>query len=140
MASFSVFNPDGLKIESKLKPTGQSGEYLGSFLPQKGGIYKLKVETSASNLEESMVVTGLLGNLDAAPNHEQLKKISASTGGKFLSRGDELLKEIEGYARKGESRFIEEKRSSVWARPFVMILVLGFLTVEWYFRRRWGLV
>ena len=140
MASFSVFNPDGLKIESKLKPTGQSGEYLGSFLPQKGGIYKLKVETSAGNLEESMVVTGLLGSLDAAPNHEQLKKVSASTGGKFLSTSDELLKEIESYARKGESRFIEEKRSSVWARPFVMILVLGFLTVEWYFRRHWGLV
>ena len=140
MVSFSVFNPDGLKVESQIKPTGQSGEYLGSFLPQKGGIYKLRVETSAGNLEESMVVTGLLESLDAAPNHEQLKKVSVSTGGKFLSRGDGLLKEIESYARKAESRFIEEKRSSVWAKPFVMILVLGFLILEWYFRRRWGLV
>jgi uncharacterized membrane protein len=140
MVSFSVFNPDGLKVESSIKPSGQSGEYLGSFLPEKGGIYKLKVATSTGSLEESMVVTGLLESLDAAPNHEQLKKVSASTGGKFLSTSDELLKEIEGYARKGESRFIEEKRSSVWARPFVMILVLGFLILEWYFRRRWGLV
>jgi hypothetical protein len=87
-----------------------------------------------------MVVTGLLESLDAAPNHEQLKKVSTSTGGKFLSTGYELLKEIEGYIQKVESRFIEEKRTSVWATPFVMILVLGFLTVEWYFRRRWGLV
>jgi uncharacterized membrane protein len=140
MVSFSVFNPDGLKVESSIKPSGQSGEYLGSFLPEKGGIYKLKVATSTGSLEESMVVTGLLESLDAAPNHEQLKKVSASTGGKFLSTSDELLKEIESYARKGESRFIEEKRSSVWARPFVMILVLGFLILEWYFRRRWGLV
>jgi uncharacterized membrane protein len=140
MVSFSVFNPDGLKVESRIKPSGQSGEYLGSFLPEKGGIYKLKVATSTGSLEESMVVTGLLESLDAAPNHEQLKKVSASTGGKFLSTSDELLKEIESYARKGESRFIEEKRSSVWARPFVMILVLGFLILEWYFRRRWGLV
>jgi len=140
MVSFSVVNPDGLKIDSKLKPTGQSGEYLGSFLPQKGGIYKLKVETSATNLEESIVVAGLLDALDAAPDHEQLKKISASTGGKFLLGNEDLLKEVEGYARKAESRFIEERRSSVWTSPFLMVLVLGFLIVEWYFRRRWGLV
>jgi uncharacterized membrane protein len=140
MVSFSILNPDGLKIESRLKPTGQSGEYLGSFLPQKGGIYKLKVETSAGNLEESMVVAGLLDSLDAAPDHEQLKKISASTGGRFLAGGEGLLKEIESYARKAESRFIEEKRASVWTSPFVMVLVLGFLVVEWYYRRRWGLV
>jgi uncharacterized membrane protein len=140
MVSFSVFSPDGLKIDSKLKPTGQSGEYLGSFLPQKGGIYKLKVETSAGNLEESMVVAGLLDTLDASPDHEQLKKISASTGGKFLLSNEDLLKGVEDYARKAESRFIEERRSSVWTSPFVMVLVLGFLIVEWYFRRRWGLV
>ncbi len=140
MVSFSVLNPDGLKIESKLKPTGQSGEYLGSFLPQKGGIYKLKVETSAGHLEESIVVSGLLDTLDASPDHEQLKKISTSTGGKFLLRSEDLLKEVEDYARKAESRFIEERRSSVWTSPFVMVLVLGFLIVEWYFRRRWGLV
>lgn len=137
---FSVFNPEGLKTESKLKPTGQSGEYLGSFLPQKGGVYKLKVETPAVRLEESMVIAGVLQSLDAVPDHEELKKISASTGGKFIPRGEDLLKEIEGYAKKGEGRFIEEKRSSMWATPFVMVLVLGFLIAEWYFRRRWGLV
>ncbi len=138
--SFSVFNSDGLKIDSKLKPTGQSGEYLGSFLPQKSGIYRLTVETSSGNLEASVVVTGRLDRLDAAPDHEQLKRISASTGGKFLSKNEDLLKEIEGFAGKGGSRFIEEKRSSLWVSPLVMVLVLGFLIVEWYFRRRWGLV
>lgn len=140
MASFSVFNPDGGKIESKLKPTGKLSEYLGSFLPQKGGVYKLRVETSAGNLEQSMVVAGLLESLDTAPDHEQLKKVSLATGGKFLSRSEDLLKEIEGYAQKGESRFIEERRFSVWASPSVMVIVLGFLILEWYFRRRWGLV
>ncbi len=140
MISFSVFNPDGLKMDSKLRPTGQPGEYLGSFLPQKGGVYKLQVETSAGQLEESIVVAGLLDTLDASPDHEQLRKISFSSGGKLLSRNDDLLKEVGDYARKAESRFIEEKRSSVWTSPFVMVLVLGFLIVEWYFRRRWGLV
>ncbi|MFB3885917.1 MAG: glutamine amidotransferase [Thermodesulfobacteriota bacterium] len=140
MVSFSVLNPDGLKIDSKLRPTGQPGEYLGSFVPQKGGIYRLRVETSAGHLEESIVVAGLLDTLDASPDHEQLKRISASTGGKFLLKGEGLLKEVEDYARRTESRFIEEKQSSLWTSPFVMVLVLGFLTLEWFFRRRWGLV
>jgi hypothetical protein len=140
MISFSVLNPDGLKIDSKLRPTGQPGEYLGSFLPQKGGIYKLQVETSAGHLEESIVVAGLLDTLDASPDHEQLRKIATSSGGKFLLRTEDLLKEVEDYVRKAESRFIEEKRSSLWTSPFVMVLVLGFLAGEWFFRRRWGLV
>ena len=140
MVSFSVFNPDGLKTESKTKPTGHPGEYLGSFLPQQGGIYKLRVETPANQLEESLVVAGPLDSLDAAPNHEQLSALAASSGGTYLSESDNLLEEIEGLARKGEARFIEESHSSVWATPYVMILVLTFLVIEWYYRRRWGLV
>jgi uncharacterized membrane protein len=137
---FSAFSPDGLKIESKLKPTEQPSEYLGSFLPQKGGIYKIKVETQAGHLEEFMVITGSLESLDAAPDHEQLKMISSSTGGKYLSNADNLLREIESDTQKRGSRFVEEKRSPVWATPFVMAIVLGLLVLEWYFRRRWGLV
>jgi uncharacterized membrane protein len=68
IVSFSVKNPDGLKIESKLKASGQPGQYLGSFHPQKSGTYRLSVETSVGNLEESMVFAGLLDNLDAAPD------------------------------------------------------------------------
>lgn len=137
---FSVFNPEGVKIESKLKPTTQPGEYLLSFLPRKGGIYRIKVETPAGHLEESMVVAGPLGSLDAFPGHDQLKKISASTGGKYLAKGDDLLKEIEVYTQKAEKHFIEEKRLPMWATPFVMAVVLFLLSAEWYFRRRWGLI
>lgn len=138
--SFSVFDPEGVKIESKLKPTPQPGEYLVSFLPEKGGIYRIKVETPVGHLEESMVVAGPLESLDTAPDHDQLKKISSSTEGKYLSRGDDLLKEIEGYARKAEKQFLEEKRLPMWATPFMLVIVLGLLSSEWYLRRRWGLL
>ena len=87
-----------------------------------------------------MVVAGPLDSLDAAPDHERLEKISASTGGKTLSQGDDLLKEIEEYARAAEKRFIEERRLPMWATPIVMAIVLGLLASEWYFRRRWGLI
>jgi hypothetical protein len=138
--SFVIFNPEGVRIESKLKPTASPGEYLVSFLPNSGGIYRIKVETPAGDLEESMVVAGPLENLDAAPDHDQLKKISASTGGKYLPQRDDLLKEIEGYAQKAEKRFTEAKRFPMWATPWVMAILLALLSSEWYFRRRWGLI
>ena len=43
--SLSVFNPDGAKIGSQLKRSGQSGEYVGSFLPEREGTYRVRVET-----------------------------------------------------------------------------------------------
>ena len=87
-----------------------------------------------------MVVAGPLDSLDAVPDHDQLKKIAASTGGKFLAPQDDLLREIEAYARKAEKEFIEEKYFPIWATPFVMAVVLALLSSEWYFRRRWGLI
>ena len=138
--SFLVFNPEGVRVPSRLKPGAQAGEYLVSFHPRKGGIYRVRVETPLGNLEKSMVVAGPLESLDAAPDHDQLKKIAASTGGKYLVPGDDLLNEIQEYARKAEKKFIEEKHLPIWATPLVMLVVLAFLSSEWYFRRRWGLI
>ena len=137
---FSVVNPGGASIESKLKPASHPGEYLLSFLPKEGGIYRIRVETPVGHLEEPMVVAGPFESFDAAPDHDQLKKIAAVTGGKYLSRGDDLLKAVEGYARKMERRFIEEKRLPIWATPLMMAIVLGLVSSEWYLRRRWGLL
>jgi uncharacterized membrane protein len=140
VVSASVFNPEGLKIESRLKPTSQPNEQLVSFVPEKGGIYRITVETSYGKLEESMVVAGSLEGLDAAPDHERLKRIADSTGGQILLPGDNLLEEIEGHVRTGERHFTEETRLPIWATPFVMIMVLGLLASEWFLRRRWGLI
>jgi len=140
VVSLSVFNPDGMKIGSRIKSTGQSGEYLGSFLPEKGGIYKLRIETPNSRLEEYLVIANPLEELDAVPQPERLRMISASTGGKFLSKDDDLLKEIEAYAEKSESRFTEVRNSPLWGRLYALILILFLITTEWYLRRRWGLV
>jgi hypothetical protein len=138
--SFSVFNPQGVKIPSQFKPTAQAGEHLISFKPQKGGVYRIRVETPSGNLEDSMIVAGPLASLDSAPDHDQLKKIAASTGGKYLAAEDDLLREVAEHARKAERKFIEEKHLPIWATPIVMAILLALLSSEWYFRRRWGLI
>ena len=62
--------------------------------------------------------------------------IAASTGGRTLSRGDDLLKEIGQVAQTVQKHFIEERRIPMWATPFVMAVVLGLFSLEWYLRRR----
>ena len=138
--SLSVFDPQGLRIKSQIKTAGQGNEYLGSFLPEKEGSYKLRIETAGSRLEEHLVIASPTEGLDALPHPEQLKMISIATGGKFLSREDDLLREIETYAEKMESRFIELRSSALWEKPYTFIFILILLATEWYLRRRWGLV
>jgi uncharacterized membrane protein len=138
--SLSVFDPRGLRIKSQIKTVGQVNEYLGSFLPEKEGTYKLKIETPASRLEENLVVASPMEGVDAIPHPEQLQMISTSTGGRFLSREDDLLKEITSYAKKTESRFIELRSSALWEKPYTFIFILILLATEWYLRRRWGLI
>jgi len=43
-------------------------------------------------------------------------------------------------AERSNTRFIQEKRLSVWNSLSLLILIAGCLSVEWYYRRRWGLV
>ncbi|MBI5969286.1 MAG: hypothetical protein HY882_15680, partial [Deltaproteobacteria bacterium] len=138
--SFSVLNPEGVKIESSLRPGGKPGEYIGSFLPDKEGTYKLKVETLVGNLEESLIIAVPGEDLDGAPDFERLKWIAASTGGKLLSKGDDLLKEIAALAEKKQNRFLEEKLLPLWGMPYSLLIILALLAPEWYFRRRWGLI
>jgi hypothetical protein len=87
-----------------------------------------------------MVVAGFLDHLDAAPDHEQLKKISVSTGGRFFVGSADLLREIEAYGKGGQHRFVEEKRLPLWATTYSLAILLALLGMEWYLRRKWGLI
>jgi uncharacterized membrane protein len=138
--SHSVFDPTGAKTKSTLKPTPQPGEYLVSFAPAASGVYRIEIETPVESLVEYMVVSGPLEKLDAAPDHLQLQKIASASGGRYVSQTDALLKEIEAVTRKAGKEFIEQKHLPMWATPLVMAVVLGLLSAEWYFRRRWGLI
>ena len=138
--SLSVFNPDGGKTEAQLKKTGPSGEYLASFFPEKSGAYKVRIETPSSFLEETVMVAGFLEDLDGAPSVDRLRMASASTGGKLLSRTDDLINEIETYGKRDEKTFVEERRIPLWGTLYILILLVALLSTEWYLRRRWGLV
>lgn len=138
--SVSVLSPEGMKVGSQLKPAGQRGEYLASFRPEKGGTYRVKVENRGGQWEESVFIGNPRENLNGFPDHDRLKKISASTQGKTLATRDAALKELEAYGEKTRKRFTEESRLPLWGNAYVFLLLIGLLAGEWYLRRRWGLI
>ncbi len=99
----------------------------------------MRVETPGGVAEESIIVPGLSADLDAYPNHDKLRKIATSTGGKWVGRGDDLLREVEAYGAKSQNQFTEERRVPLWGRVYVLIFILFFLGTEWYLRRKWGM-
>ena len=140
IVSFSVFNPEGTKVVSQLRTTAQRGEFLGSFLPEKGGIYRVRVETLEGRFEESVVVAEAVEGMDGVPNHENLKMIAEATGGKVLSNGKDVLKEAESYGEKRKEHFVEERRLPLWSAPYLLVLIPALLGMEWYLRRRGGMI
>jgi hypothetical protein len=136
---FSVFNPEGVKIASQLRATGPAGAFVGSFRPEKKGMYRVRVETRVGSVEETVVVSGFMEGLDAAPDHGVLAALAASTGGKLLSQNDDAVREVAAYMRNANKTFIEERKVPLWGTPYMLALIIALLALEWYLRRRWGL-
>jgi uncharacterized membrane protein len=140
MVQFSVFDPQGLKLGAEFRPSGTAGEYVASFTPERGGTYKLKVEAPGGSTEESLKISEPVAERDGLPDYDRLRLIAESSGGKFLSSPGDLLQEILRAAESKESRYVEEKRTPLWAHISLLAPVLALLSAEWYFRRRWGLI
>jgi len=138
--SLSVFNPSGLKIPSQLRPGGQADEHLGAFVPDRSGTHRVRVEGRQGAAEETVLIPNPAEEFDGAPDHARLKEVASASGGKLVFTRDELLREIEDLGKRKESRFVEEKVRPFWANPYFLATVLAFLTMEWYLRRRWGLI
>ncbi len=135
----SVFNPDGKKIGLEVKKIAESGEYICSFLPEEGGLYRLKVDMESQGVEEFIKILKPMELQDPSPKHEFLRFLSNLSGGKNLGKRGDLFKEIEAYMSKEQRNLIEEKRMSLFSFPVIMGLIFILLGIEWYLRRRWGL-
>ena len=77
---------------------------------------------------------------NAAADAATMESLAAMTGGESLAP-EQLSQLIERLARQTETLEVqEETKSTFWDTwPYFLILV-GLLGVEWYLRKRWGMV
>jgi uncharacterized membrane protein len=143
----TVTSPSGKKSEFPMEWTvTRDGEYRASFVPDEPGVYDVKVDAARATGDQKSLGTsevhvrasaGDAEYFDAAMRAPLLKRLADETEGRFFTadQSSSLVDAIT-YSGKGIT-VIEEKE--LWDMPFILLLLLALMGVEWSFRRAKGL-
>lgn len=71
------------------------------------------------------------------PRDDLLEKIAEASGGTFLHTPSRSLAKLP-FAPPKIQRVSERKSIDVWSAPWVLLLFVLLLALEWHLRRRWG--
>ena len=81
---------------------------------------------------------------DGRPRIELLQSIAEASQGAYFSIADWNEKALEQIAAKLEqhapSQIIERRQTQLWSTLWTFLPILLLLCVEWWMRRKWGLL
>src|SRR5499426_292771 len=145
-----VMGPDGDPVIVSTTADSEEGEYTGDFTPTKDGSYRVEAEASLAGKslgkdKTSFSVAFPYGETDdGRPRPELLKKIAETSHGAFFSIHDWNEKTFDRIATKLEShassQIIEQRQTRLWSTLWPFAIILALLSVEWWMRRKWGLI
>ena len=145
-----VFSPEAEPTIVAANADSEEGEYTGEYIPTKEGTYRVEAEASLSGKvlgkdKNSFTAAFTYGETDdGRPRLDLLKQIAASSKGEYFSINDLNEKALDKIAAKLESvvpsQIVEQRQTRLWSNlwPFGIILLL--LSIEWWMRRKWGLI
>jgi uncharacterized membrane protein len=145
-----VFGPDGEPVIISAAAGSEEGEFIGEYTPVKEGAYRVEAEATAAGRllgkdRAGFSVAYPFGeNEDGKPRLELLKQIAETSQGEYFSIADWNEKSLEAIAARLEkhapSSITEQRQTKLWSTlwPFAIVLVL--LSVEWWMRRKWGMI
>ena len=145
-----VFGPDGEPAAVAAAASGEDGEFAGEYTPVKEGAYRVEAEASSAGKalgkdRAGFAVAYPFGeNDDGRPRLDLLKQIAETSQGEYFSISDLNEKSLDIIAARLEkhapSSIVEQRQTKLWSTlwPFALILVL--LSVEWWMRRKWGMI
>ncbi len=118
--------------------------FQGSFYPSVGGRYEVAAtltgggKTIANQTAEFLVHGADLELADPGTNRPALQSLAASTGGVYVDVEDAA--ELAAKVPRKERRVPRVERAELWHSPVLFFGFLGFITAEWFLRRRNHLV
>ena len=137
--------PDGTR--RSLQPM-RKGEHIAGSFPgtQASGDYTIEVEARqkgkpvGSKQARFLVPERDLELDDAAADADLMQELAGKTGGESLAP-EELSMLIERLLEQSESFDIQrEAKQRLWNKWSFFLALVSLLGVEWYLRKRWGLV
>lgn len=153
-ASDAVLNaivkyPSGKTARAEYLPGSRPGEYASEVDATEDGVYSFTVEAHARGKllgrgELKVEYTSAKAELqDAAPDEGLMRSISEASGGKYI-RAEEfssLAPKIPAlFSREPKRKLIDQKVEPLLRNLYMFALITSLLSVEWFMRRRRGLV
>ena len=145
-----VFGPEGEPTAVAASADSEEGEYTGEFIPTKEGTHRVEAEASLGGKvlgkdRGSFTTAFAYGETDdGLPRLDLLKRIAENSKGEYFSINDWNDKALDKVAAKLESiapsQLVEQRQTRLWSTLWPFAIVLTLLSIEWYLRRKWGLI
>jgi uncharacterized membrane protein len=145
-----VFSAEGEPTLVSAAAEAEDGEYGGEYTPTKEGAYRVEADASLGGKalgkdRVSFSAAYSYGEADdGLPRLDLLKQIAESSKGEYFPINDWNEQALEKIAARLESiapsEIVEQRQTRLWSNlwPFAIILLL--LSIEWWMRRKWGLI
>lgn len=144
VGSVSVTGPDGAPLTVALsKAGGKQADFIGSFKPTKPGDYfaTMAVPGSAGGSTTTLfsVFERRQEDIDTSSDPGLMRQIALAGGGEPISL--DHIHEFPEKLRQAEKSLLKKSEpQSLWDQWPVLATILALLTVEWFVRRRAGMV
>jgi uncharacterized membrane protein len=145
-----VFTPEGEPILVAAAAGSEEGEYAGEFTPTREGTYRVEAEASLSGKSlgkdrSSFTAAYFFGEADdGRPRLDLLKQIAESSKGEYIAIEDWNDKALERIAARldsiAPSEIVEQRQTRLWSNLWPFAIMLALLSIEWWMRRKWGLI
>ncbi len=142
--------PTGTSLPVQHTPTGNPGEFRYSFRAADVGVYSLEAQatlraaTQVANRTLLHVYRPGAENQQASPNHALLRDIADRTHGAFFALSDTArptpVSLVEFFGGTTRYKVLEEKRLRLRETLSLFLVILGCFALEWWWRRRVGLL
>mgnify|MGYP002623125126 CR=1 FL=1 len=136
--------PDGsAQTIALVRSSEQSAEYRASLRPQQSGVHRVELDapgmTPAKHELRLAVYDQSIEKLDPSARPQILHALSEATGGRCLdlSQREELFSMLENVA---QARLSDRREDWAFDEPLVLGAILLLLGIEWFTRRRNGLL
>ena len=138
-----VTEPDGAKNTLVAEPSSaEAGLFDAPLHASRGGAYRIKAEVKDSEgkavgeSETGIALNPLADELKSlVVNRDVLEKIAKWSGGKVIAVGElpALVKTLPDI----KLPIMETRSDPLWHSPWLLLLLVAMLGIEWALRRRW---
>lgn len=145
-----VFSPEGEPMVISAAPAGEEGEYGGEFTPTREGTHRIEAEATLGGKvlgrdRTSFTAAYSYGEADdGRPRLDLLKQLAETSKGEYIPIAEWNDKAVERIAARLESiapsEIVEQRQTRLWSNLWPFAILLALLSVEWWMRRKWGLI